>query len=184
MTSTSRPLPPLSLSAPCWHRHHCCHGCRVAAAIATIAAIVNIAIAAATATAAAVSAATIAAAIANRFLINCCLPLRFLCFCHHCLPLPLPLLAADAIATVATAANRFPLLLPPQPLPLFLPPFLPLFSLLMFKIFLRPSNILNIFVAVPCSFRRNRCLCFYCCPLLALFPLPLFSVSDAMACPL
>ena len=109
-----------------------------------------------------------------RFLVDCCLPLHFLCFRHRCLPPSLLLLAADAIATVAAAANRCPLLLPPQPLPLFLP----LFSLVMFKIFLRPSNILNIFVLVPCSFRHNHCLCFYRCPLLALFPLPSFSVFD------
>ena len=50
-----------------------------------------------------------------RFLVDCCLPLRCLCFGHHCLPLRLPLLAANAIATFVTAANRCPLLLPPQP---------------------------------------------------------------------
>jgi hypothetical protein len=55
--------------------------------------------------------------------------------------LPLPLLTADTIATVIAAKNHCPLLLPPQPLPLFLL----LFSLVMFKILLRPSNILNIF---------------------------------------
>ena len=27
--------PPVPLSAPCWHRHHRCHGCRVVPAIAT-----------------------------------------------------------------------------------------------------------------------------------------------------
>ena len=53
----------------------------------------------------------------------------------------LPLLDVDAIATVAAAANRCPLLLPPQLLPLCII----LFSLMMFKILLRPSIILNIF---------------------------------------
>ncbi len=57
------------------------------------------------------------------------------------LPPPLPLLAADAIVSVAMAANRCPLLLPPQLLPMCIP----LFSLMMFKILLRPSIILNIF---------------------------------------
>jgi hypothetical protein len=101
-------------------------------------------IAAATATAAAISAATstISAAIAtafwlidvcpcaasalatvacprrcrrwHRFLVDCCLPLRCLCFGHRCLPPPLPPLAVDAIATIAVAANRCPLLLLPQ----------------------------------------------------------------------
>ena len=37
----------------------------------------------------------------------------------HCLPPPLLLLAVDAIATDAAAANHCPLLLLPQPLPLF-----------------------------------------------------------------
>ncbi len=116
----------------------------------------------------------------HRFLVDCCLPLRFLCLRHRCLPPPLPLLAADTITTDATASNRCPLLFPPQ----LLPQFQPLFSLVMFKILLRPSNILNIFVMVPCSFHHNCCFCFYCCLLLALFPLPSFSVFDAMACPL
>ena len=84
------------------------------------------------------------------------LPSHCLCFRNRCLAPPLPLLAVNAIVTVSTAANRCPLLLPLQPLPLFLPlflpQFLPLFSLVMFKILLRPSNILNIFVAVPCFF--------------------------------
>ena len=53
----------------------------------------------------------------------------------------LPLLDVDAIAAVAAAANRCPLLLPPQLLPLCIT----LFSLMMFKILLRPSIILNIF---------------------------------------
>ena len=57
------------------------------------------------------------------------------------LPPPLPLLASDAIVTDAAVANRCPLLLPPQPRPLCIP----LFSLMMFKILLRPSIILNIF---------------------------------------
>ena len=50
-----------------------------------------------------------------RFLVDCCLPLHCLCFEHHCLTSSLPLLAADAIANVVVAANRCPLLLPPQP---------------------------------------------------------------------
>ena len=50
-----------------------------------------------------------------RFLVDCCLPLRCLCFGHRCLPSRLPLLAADAIATVIAAANRCSLLLLPQP---------------------------------------------------------------------
>ena len=78
-----------------------------------------------------------------RFLVDCCLPSHCLCFCHRCLPPLLPLLAADAIATVAMAANRCPLLLPPQPLPQFQP----LFSLVMFTIIHRTSTILNIFIA-------------------------------------
>jgi hypothetical protein len=63
-------------------------------------------------------------------------------------------LAADAISIFATATNCCLLLLLPQPLPLFLP----LFSLVMFKILPRPSNILNIFavtfwliVVCPCA---------------------------------
>jgi hypothetical protein len=45
----------------------------------------------------------------------CCyfLPSHCLSFRHRCLPPPLPLLAVNAIATVAAAANRCPLLLPP-----------------------------------------------------------------------
>ncbi len=43
------------------------------------------------------------------FLVDCCLSLRCLCFDHRCLPSRLPLLAADAIATVVAAANRCPL---------------------------------------------------------------------------
>ena len=50
-----------------------------------------------------------------RFLVDCCLPLRCLCFGHRCLPPPLPPLAVNTIATVDAAANRCPLLLPPQP---------------------------------------------------------------------
>ena len=50
-----------------------------------------------------------------RFLVDCCLPLCCLCFGHRCLPLRLLLLAANAITTVIAAANRCPLLLPPQP---------------------------------------------------------------------
>ena len=50
-----------------------------------------------------------------RFLVDCCLPLHCLSLGHHCLSLRLPLLAADAIATVVAAANRCPRLLPPQP---------------------------------------------------------------------
>ena len=49
-----------------------------------------------------------------RFLVDCCLPSCCLCLGHRCLPLPLPPLAVDAIATVAAAANRCPLLLPSQ----------------------------------------------------------------------
>ncbi len=49
-----------------------------------------------------------------RFLVDCCLPLRCLCFGHRCLPWHLPLLAANAIATVVAAENRCLLLLPPQ----------------------------------------------------------------------
>ena len=48
-------------------------------------------------------------------MVDCCLPSRCLRYGHRCLSLPLPLLTADAIATVATSANRCPLLLPPQP---------------------------------------------------------------------
>ena len=48
------------------------------------------------------------------FLPSCCL-----CFCHRCLPPPLPPLAVDDIATVAAAANRSPLLFPLQTLHLF-----------------------------------------------------------------
>ena len=60
------------------------------------------------------------------------------------MPPALPLLTAKTIATTVTAAtNHCPLLLPPQPLPLFLL----LFSLVMFNILLGPSNILNIFAA-------------------------------------
>ena len=47
--------------------------------------------------------------------VDCCLPLRCLCFGHRCLPSRLPLLTADAIATVVAAANHCPLLLLPQP---------------------------------------------------------------------
>ena len=51
------------------------------------------------------------------FLVECCLPSHCLsCFRHCCLPPPLRLLADDAIATIAAAANRCPLLLPPLPL--------------------------------------------------------------------
>ncbi len=55
--------PPLPLSAPCWRRHHRCHGCRIVDAIAVDA------IAAATAVAAAISAvtSTVSAAIATAF---------------------------------------------------------------------------------------------------------------------
>jgi hypothetical protein len=120
-----------------------------------------------------------------RFLVDCFLPLRCLSAsatvacprrCHCWLLTPLPLM--PRLQTTAPCSFRHDRCL------LFLPLFLPLFSLMMFKILLRPSHILNIFVAVPCSFCRNRCLCFYHCPLLAPFPLPPFSDSDAMACPL
>ena len=97
--------PPLPLLALCWRRRHCCHGCRVAAVIAAVT------IAAATATAAAISAITssVSVAIATTFWLIACLPLPGLYFGHHYL-----LLAANAIATVVVAANRCPLLLPPQ----------------------------------------------------------------------
>jgi hypothetical protein len=43
-----------------------------------------------------------------RFLVNCCLPLRCLCFGHRCLPSRLPLLAADANATVVRLQTAAP----------------------------------------------------------------------------
>jgi hypothetical protein len=45
-----------------------------------------------------------------RFLVDCYLPLRCLCFGHHCLYLRLPLLAADTITTVVAGKP-----LPPAP---------------------------------------------------------------------
>jgi len=80
-------LPPLPLSAPCWCRHHHCHGCRIVTAIAAVA------IAAATATAAAVSAATstVSAAIATAFW------LIVVCFALPLLRPPLPALALAAV---------------------------------------------------------------------------------------
>ncbi len=99
-----------------------------------------------------------------RFLVDCCLPLRCLSASttvacpRHCrcwLPTPLPLSPWPQTAA--------PCSFPRNRCLLFLPLFLSLFFLVMFKILLRPSDIVNIFVAVPCSFRRNRCLSFYHC---------------------
>jgi hypothetical protein len=60
-------------------------------------------------------------------------------------PLPNPAVAAGGCQhhCHSAAANGCLLLLPPQPLPQFQP----LFSLVMFKILHKPSNILNIFTA-------------------------------------
>ena len=135
--------PPLPLSAPCWRRRHRCHGCRVVATIATVA------IVAAAATAATISAATstVSAAIVTAFWFSALM-----------LPLLLPLLRAPAIVTVGCRRHchcrHSRKLLPPASSATtpasVLPLFLPLFSLVMFKILLRPRNILNICVAVPC----------------------------------
>ena len=89
--------PPLPLSAPCWRRHHRCHGCCLVATIATVT------IAAATATAAAISAitSTISAAIATAFWLivvcPCAASASATVACPHAcrcwLPAPLPLLS-------------------------------------------------------------------------------------------
>jgi hypothetical protein len=50
----------------------------------------------------------------HQFLVDCCLPLRCLCFGHRCLPSRLLLLTANTIATVVTAADHCPLILLPQ----------------------------------------------------------------------
>ena len=160
------------------HCRHRCHGCRVAAAIAAVA------IAAATATAAAVSAATVFAAIATAFwLIVVCpcassasatvaCPRR----CCRWLPTPLPLSVRPQTAASCSFRHNHCLC--------FYHCFYHCSPWVLFKILLRPRTILNIFLAVPCFFRVNRCLCFSRCLLLALFPLPSFSVFDAMSCPL
>ena len=139
MISTPHRLPPLSLLAQCWRRRHHCNGCHVAAAIAAIV------IAAATChchSSAANSAATISAAIATTFW------LIVVCPCAASLlppPLPNPAVAAGGCQRHchSAAANGCLLLLLPQPLPQFQP----LFSLVMFKILHKLSNILNIFTA-------------------------------------
>ncbi len=75
------------------------------------------------------------------------------------LPPTLLLLAADAIVTVTAAADLCTLLLPPQALPLCIP----LFSLMMFKILLRPTKYylehLSCHFLVDCCLPL-RCLCF------------------------
>ena len=89
---------------------------------------------------------------------------HFCCYCYCflvfalMLPLLLPLLPAPAIVTVGCRHHchccHSRKLLPPASSATtpasVLPLFLPLFSLVMFKILLRPRNILNICVAVPC----------------------------------
>jgi len=87
--------PPLPLSVSCWRRRHCCHGCRIVAAIAAVA------IAAATATAATISAviSTISDAIATAFwliIVSLCAAsasatIAWPCACRCWLPTPLPL---------------------------------------------------------------------------------------------
>ena len=102
--------PPLPLSAPppsllpwlprfCCHcrRHHCncnchCHGCRCLRRQQRR-----------------------FCCYCYHFLVDCCLPLRCLCFGHRCLPSCLLLLAADVIDTVFAAKSHYPLLLLPQP---------------------------------------------------------------------
>ena len=129
----------------CWCCRHCCHGCRVVVAIA--AAIAAIATATATATAVAVSTATtVSPVIAAAFWLIVVCPRAASAAPTVGLPPPLPLLAADAIVTVAAVANRCPPILLPQLQPLCIP----LFSLMMFKILLRPSIILNIFHVTFC----------------------------------
>ena len=104
ITFTPHRVPPLSLLASCWHRCHCFHGGRFAAAIA------------------AVSAATVSTAIATIFWFIDVSPCT-----------------SSASTTVACPRCwccwlKMPLQLSPQPQ-----------------------------TAAPCSFCRNRCLCFYHC---------------------
>jgi len=148
--------PPLTLLAPCWRCLLCCHGCHVVAAIATVT------IAAATAT---LPPAPFLLLLLPLFGF---LPSRCLCFHHRCrcLPPPLLLLAVDTIVTVSAATNCCPLLLPPQRLPLFLPLLIPLFSLVMFKILLRPphkSQKLIYKIYIFAQFSKLELVQIYCC---------------------